>query len=76
MRFPNPEFDQVFMISYMLDKQGFLIINREVVSQDITSFEYNPKADFASSFTVFNEQDEAAVLRKWFNHMRKVSLTG
>lgn len=75
MRFPNAESDQIFMISYMLDKQGFLIINREVVSQDITAFEYSPKADFASSFTVFNEKNEAALLRRWFDHMRKVSLT-
>ncbi len=26
---------QVFMISYMVDGQGFLIISREVVSEDI-----------------------------------------
>ena len=37
---------QVFMISYMLDKQGFLIVNREVVSEDIDSFEYTPKPEF------------------------------
>ena len=28
LQFPNAEYDQVFMISYMVDKQGFLIVNR------------------------------------------------
>lgn len=37
---------QVFMISYMLDRQGYLIINREVVSEDIHDFEYTPKPEF------------------------------
>lgn len=30
LQFPNAEYDQVFMISYMLDRQGYLITNREV----------------------------------------------
>ena len=30
--------DQIFMISYMIDGQGFLIISREVVSKDIDDF--------------------------------------
>ena len=37
---------QVFMISYMVDKQGYLIVNREVVSEDIDDFEYTPKPEF------------------------------
>ena len=37
---------QVFMISYMVDRQGFLIVNREVVSEDIDDFEYTPKPEF------------------------------
>ena len=37
---------QVFMISYMLDRQGYLIINREVVGEDIHDFEYTPKPEF------------------------------
>ena len=35
LKFPDAEFDQVFMISYMLDGQGYLIINREVVGADV-----------------------------------------
>lgn len=30
LQFPNAEYDQVFMISYMIDRQGYLIVNREV----------------------------------------------
>jgi hypothetical protein len=37
---------QVFMISYMIDKQGYLVINREVVGGDIENFEYTPKPEF------------------------------
>ena len=38
------------MISYMLDKQGYLIVNREVVSEDIQSFEYTPKPEFEGEY--------------------------
>ena len=31
LKFPDPSYDQVFMISYMVDGEGFLITNREVV---------------------------------------------
>ena len=31
------------MISYMIDGQGFLIVNREVVSADVDDFEFTPK---------------------------------
>ena len=109
------------MISYMLDKQGYLIVNREVVGADIGPFEYTPKPEYegaamstclcrgslptsfcssalqppatdrcrahkwpltsvptlpnaliAGPFIVFNEVDEKATLRRWFDHMRQV----
>ena len=34
------------MISYMVDRKGYLITNREVVSEDIQDFEYTPKPEF------------------------------
>jgi DNA polymerase epsilon subunit 1 len=34
------------MISYMLDGKGFLIVNREIISEDIDDFEYTPKPEF------------------------------
>lgn len=30
LKFPDAEYDNVMMISYMIDGQGYLIINREV----------------------------------------------
>ena len=42
----HPRHMQVFMISYMTDKRGFLIVNREIVSEDIADFEYTPKPEF------------------------------
>ena len=42
LKFPNAEFDRIYMISYMVGAEGFLIINREIVSKDIEDFEYTP----------------------------------
>ena len=71
LKFPDAEFDQVFMISYMLDGQGYLIINREVVGADVDDFEYSPKPEYPGPFVVWNEPDEASLLRRWFDHMRE-----
>jgi DNA polymerase epsilon subunit 1 len=71
LKFPDAEFDQVFMISYMLDGQGYLIINREVVGADVDDFEYSPKPEYPGPFIVWNEPDETALLRRWFDHMRE-----
>lgn len=38
--------------------QGYLITNREVVSQDIEDFEYTPKPEYEGLFTIFNEPTE------------------
>ena len=46
------------MISYMVDGQGYLITNREIVSEDIDDFEYTPKEGYEGPFTIFNEPDE------------------
>lgn len=32
LKFPDAEYDQIMMISYMVDGQGFLITNREVTA--------------------------------------------
>jgi DNA polymerase elongation subunit (family B) len=34
LKFPDPEFDRVMMISYMLDGQGYLIVNRCVIVEE------------------------------------------
>ena len=72
LRFPNAEYDQVFMISYMINGKGFLIVNREVVGSDIDDFDYCPKKDIGGSFAIFNEPDELALLWYFINHMKSV----
>jgi DNA polymerase epsilon subunit 1 len=72
LQFPDAESDQVFMISYMLDRKGHLIINREVVGGDVDAFEYTPKPEFEGPFEVHSCANEAGLLRRWFDHMREV----
>lgn len=62
LKFPDQQTDQIMMISYMIDGQGFLITNREIVSEDIDDFEYTPTAEYPGEFTVFNEADEVSYL--------------
>jgi len=70
LKFPDSSFDQIMMISYIIDDQGFLITNREVVGEDVQNFEYAPRADYdVGVFTVFNEKDEECLLRKFFAHI-------
>ena len=58
LKFPDQAIDQVMMISYMVDGQGYLITNREIVSEDIDDFEYTPKEGYEGPFIIFNEKDE------------------
>jgi DNA polymerase epsilon subunit 1 len=61
LKFPDQQTDQIMMISYMVDGQGYLITNREIVSEDIDDFEYTPKDEYPGDFTVFNEVDEVSL---------------
>jgi len=60
LKFPDHAIDQVMMISYMVDGQGYLITNREIVSEDIDDFEYTPKEGYEGPFVIFNEPNEAS----------------
>ncbi|TDL20354.1 DUF1744-domain-containing protein [Rickenella mellea] len=75
LKFPDQAIDQVMMISYMVDGQGFLITNREIVSEDIDDFEYTPKEGYEGPFTVFNEADEAATIMRFFQHIQTAKPT-
>ena len=66
LKFPDAAIDQIMMISYMIDGQGFLITNREIVSEDIQDFDYTPKPEFEGPFLIFNEPNEEAVIEKFF----------
>lgn len=41
--------------------QGYLITNREIVSEDVEDFEYTPRPEFEGPFIIFNEPDEVGV---------------
>ncbi|KAN0061615.1 DNA polymerase epsilon catalytic subunit [Thecaphora frezii] len=75
LKFPDAETDVIMMISYMIDGQGYLITNREIVSEDIEDFEYTPKTEFEGPFIIFNEADEYAVLQRFFSHFREARPT-
>lgn len=75
LKFPDAAVDQVMMISYMIDGQGFLITNREIISEDIGDFEYTPKPEYPGSFMIFNEPNERATLDRWFSHIKEARPT-
>jgi hypothetical protein len=45
--------------------QGYLIINREIVSEDIDDFEYTPKPEYEGPFIVWNVADEVSCTCEW-----------
>jgi DNA polymerase epsilon subunit 1 len=75
LKFPDSTVDQIMMISYMIDGQGFLITNREVVSEDIADFDYTPRPDYPGPFMIFNEPDEKAVIERFFLHIKEARPT-
>uniref|UniRef100_K7GCA2 DNA polymerase epsilon catalytic subunit n=1 Tax=Pelodiscus sinensis TaxID=13735 RepID=K7GCA2_PELSI len=75
LKFPDAETDQIMMISYMVDGQGYLITNREIVSEDIEDFEFTPKPEYEGPFCVFNEPDEARLIQRWFEHVQETKPT-
>ncbi|KAJ3109502.1 DNA polymerase epsilon catalytic subunit [Phlyctochytrium planicorne] len=72
LKFPDSTFDNIMMISYMVDGQGYLITNRDIVSQDILNFEYTPKPEYEGPFEIFNEPDEISLIRRFFSHIREI----
>ncbi|XP_041968884.1 DNA polymerase epsilon catalytic subunit 1 isoform X2 [Aricia agestis] len=72
LKFPDSQTDQIMMISYMIDGQGYLITNREIISTDVEDFEYTPKPEFEGQFIVFNECNELALIQKFFDHIMDV----
>ncbi|KAI1499126.1 DNA polymerase family B [Biscogniauxia marginata] len=75
LKFPDAAIDQIMMISYMIDGQGFLITNREIVSEDIADFEYTPKPEYTGPFMIFNEPDEKALIERFFLHIKEARPT-
>lgn len=72
LKFPDASVDSIFMISYMVDGQGYLIISRDVVSQDVQDFEYTPKPTYPGPFIIFNEATEEDLIKRFFTEYQKV----
>ncbi|KZZ92517.1 DNA polymerase epsilon [Moelleriella libera RCEF 2490] len=75
LKFPDAAIDQIMMISYMIDGQGFLITNREIISEDIGDFDYTPKPEYPGPFMIFNEPNEKAVIERFFLHIKEARPT-
>ncbi|PVH92667.1 DUF1744-domain-containing protein [Periconia macrospinosa] len=75
LKFPDPVIDQIMMISYMIDGQGFLITNREIVGEDIADFDYTPKPEYQGPFMIFNEPNEKEVIERFFEHIKEAKPT-
>ncbi|KAK3068218.1 DNA polymerase epsilon catalytic subunit [Teratosphaeriaceae sp. CCFEE 6253] len=75
LKFPDAAIDQIMMISYMLDGQGFLLTNRAIVSEDIADFEYTPRPEFPGPFLIHNAPDEAALLTRFFDCIKEAKPT-
>lgn len=75
LKFPDAAIDQIMMISYMVDGTGYLITNREIVSEDIHDFDYTAKVEYPGSFTIFNEPNERGVIERFFNHVKEIRPT-
>ncbi|KAJ3615579.1 hypothetical protein Zmor_016309 [Zophobas morio] len=72
LKFPDSDIDSVMMVSYMVDGQGYLVVNRELISEDIADFEYTPTPEYEGPFTVFNEPNEKATLEKFIAHIQEI----
>ena len=75
LKFPDANIDSVMMISYMVDGRGYLIVNREIVSQDIDDFEFTPKPEYEGHFKIFNVENEKSLLLKFYEHFQVLKPT-
>ncbi|KAH9386608.1 DNA polymerase epsilon subunit 1 [Nematocida major] len=65
LKFPSADKDRIMMISIMSTVEGWLLINREIVSEDIQPFEFRPTEDIGGDFDIFNEKNEQDMLNKF-----------
>ncbi|VDN01879.1 unnamed protein product [Thelazia callipaeda] len=72
LKFPDSAIDQIMMISYMINGNGFLLINREIISADVDDFEYTPGPEYKGLFRVMNLPDEKAVIKYFFDHITRL----
>ena len=71
LKFPDEGVDSIFMISYMVDRMGYLIISRHVVGADVQDFEYTPTPKYPGPFEVMNELTEEGLIRRFLEEFRR-----
>lgn len=71
LKFPDAEVDSIFMISYMMNGQGYLLLSRHVVGDDVANFEYTPKPKYPGPFVVMNELTEEDLIRRFLTEFQK-----
>jgi DNA polymerase epsilon subunit 1 len=71
LKFPDSEIDEIMLISYVVDGEACLIVNRETISKDIKEFNYAPYKDIDYDIVIYNEPDEKATIEKFFEEIRK-----
>lgn len=71
LKFPDSSQDQIMMISYMIDGNGYLITNQSIVSQPIEDFEFTPKPELEGKFRISNQPNELELLKRFFQHTRE-----
>ena len=71
LKFPDEGVDSIFMISYMVDGMGYLIISRHVVGADVRDFEYTPTPKYPGPFEVMNELTEEGLIRRFLEEFRR-----
>lgn len=72
LKFPDANLDSIFMISYMVNGQGFLILSRHAVGADVSDFEYTPKPSCPGPFKVFNELTEKDLIHRFLDEFVRV----
>ncbi|EJW05242.1 hypothetical protein EDEG_00707 [Edhazardia aedis USNM 41457] len=66
LKFPCAEKDEIVMISFVVNGEGFLLTNREFVSEEIEDFYYNiEEHNLVTNFKIFNMDCEALLLCKF-----------
>ena len=71
LKFPSAEHDHVMMISLMVDDQGYLLTNREIISADIDDFDYSPSAEMQGRFICLNLDSEKELLMAFFRLIKE-----
>ncbi|VWU50294.1 DNA polymerase epsilon catalytic subunit A, putative, partial [Hepatocystis sp. ex Piliocolobus tephrosceles] len=76
LKFPDKKKDEIILISYMYNAQGYLIVNRNIISKNIREFLYKPNDEYsgAGSFKIFNEKNEYGLLKRFIEHIKLLKI--